>query len=129
MKKLLTPNFQISSNGKNSPILHFWDLTKNERYTLADVDNKTEFDAIDEDTLEGLECNYYFRVYGIVYGMGDFQDASCQVFEDYINTIMSDCILEDRLITYITCGMYVIGAIVISFYENETFKTYSFKNL
>ncbi len=121
MKKVLSNNFTVTSNMKRLPILGWYDLTEKEASTLLSDNGIT-------DPTEDMESNYYFRVYGCLYSFESFQDASCPIFEEYIEKKYPEKILEDKMIFYICYGIDVVGAIVIDFYDGENYIIYSFHN-
>jgi len=104
---------------KKLPILTAYHLTEDEFHDIVD--------GLDEWETEDAEHDYYFRIGGALYRLMDFQDASCPEFEAYIDELYPDRILEDKLIRYITFGAWVVGALVINLYGDETYTLFNFK--
>lgn len=120
-------NTKVTSNMKKIALLRGYELVDKQRVLVMN-------DFIDEDEKELIENDYFLQVHGRLLNLNDFNDASFELFEEWVNKTYPKEILEDNLILYICNGMNytVTGAVVVQLYnntvcENGHFVIYNFK--
>ena len=117
MIKNLSENFTITSNCKQIKILSFWDLSEKIQHELIEDCEDVEIEDIQNDE--------YFLIDNYIGTFDGFCNASCEIFEKWVNdNIQVDC-LENKIIVYLNSGCFVTGALVIHYYDGY-FVRYNF---